>query len=81
MNTYVFSELIPTYLFISIQNHKISPSFCIYYRDRILSKNGLILRMVLKRDVPNCIGSWDGKHIALQSLMNSGTEYYNYKGF
>lgn len=32
-------------------------------------------------DLPNCIGSIDGKHFRIQKFNNTGSQYYNYKGY
>lgn len=32
-------------------------------------------------DLPNCLGSIDGKHFRIKKLSKSGSCYYNYKGF
>ncbi|KAJ8963517.1 hypothetical protein NQ314_005572 [Rhamnusium bicolor] len=32
-------------------------------------------------DLPNCLGSIDGKHFRIKKLSKTGSCYYNYKGF
>ena len=33
------------------------------------------------RDMPNCIGALDGKHIRMRKPADSGSLWHNYKGF
>lgn len=50
----------------------------------ILSKNDWIVKaseFLNMWNLPNCLGSIDGKHVRVKCPSNSGSAFYNYKGF
>ncbi|XP_063366030.1 uncharacterized protein LOC134676522 isoform X1 [Cydia fagiglandana] len=42
---------------------------------------GLVQQYDTLWNFPHCLGSMDGKHVIIQSPMNSGSDFYNYKNF
>ena len=41
----------------------------------------IVQEMLNEWDFPNCLGTLDGKHTAIECPANSGSEFYNYKKF
>lgn len=57
-------------------------SFAIYMAKPSKEKSNIIAKRYQDlRDLPNCIGSIDDKHIRIKAPENYESAFYNYKGF